>query len=104
MLPAFPGLDGGAFGHWGNQSDDTWKDDRWNGSDFGSVLAGVFRAGDKVITKGVCVRLGEHGELATCFNPETLTYDALWHGGFLKFSSFRHGFLDGLNLVGSARG
>lgn len=100
LLPAFPGLDGGTFGHWGNQNDDTWKDDRWNDSDFDSVLAGVFRAGDKVITKGVCVRLGEHGELATCFNPETLTYDALWHGGFLKFSSFRHGFLDGLNLAG----
>src|SRR5207244_1103754 len=37
---------------------------------------------------------------ATCFNPETLTYDALWKGGFLKFSEIRHGFLDGLRPAG----
>ena len=26
-------------------------------------------------------------------NPETLCYEALWRGGFLKFSAVRHGFL-----------
>ena len=108
LLPAFPGLDGGKFGHWGNQNEDVWKDDRWNRTDLGTVLAGVFHGPGVVVPKGVCVRLGEHGEMATCFNPETLTYEALWQGGFLKFSDVRHGFMDGLSSgrrnVADARG
>ena len=28
--------------------------------------------------KAVCVRLGDRGELAACFNPETLCYEAVW--------------------------
>jgi putative heme-binding domain-containing protein len=106
LLPAAPDLDGGKLGHWGNQNEETWKDSRWNETDVGRVLAGVFRgpgvAGAKPITvpKGVCVRLGERGEMATCFNPETLTYDALWKGEFFKFSEIRHGFLDGLRPGG----
>jgi azurin len=55
------------------------------------------------VPRAVCVRLGEHDELAACFNPETLCYDALWQGGFVKFSSVRHGFLDGLALDGTPR-
>src|SRR5262249_34088441 len=66
----------------------------------GTVLCGVFRAGYVTVPKGVCVRLGERGELAACFNPETLCYEALWQGGFLKFSSVRHGFLAGLTPEG----
>ncbi len=100
LLPAFPGLDGGTYGHWGGQNEDSWKDGRWNNSENGTVLAGVFRGGDKVIPKGVCVRLGDRGEMATCFNPEALTYDVVWQGGFLKFSDVRHSFLDGLTLAG----
>jgi putative heme-binding domain-containing protein len=100
LLPAFPGLDGGTLGHWGNQNEETWKDDRWNRSDLGTVLSGVFRAPGIVVPKGVCIRLGDNGELATCFNPETLSYEALWRGGFLKFSAVRHGFLDDLRPDG----
>lgn len=100
LVPASPDLDGGKFGHWGNQNEDTWRDDRWNAANLSSVLSGVFRAPDCLVPKGICVRLGDHGELATCFNPETLTYDALWRGGFLKFSAVRHGFLDALTPAG----
>src|SRR4029079_10971268 len=53
-----------------------------------------------VVPKGVCVRLGDHGEMATCFNPETLSYDALWRGGFVKVTDVRHGFMDGLTPAG----
>ncbi|MCC6492310.1 MAG: c-type cytochrome [Pirellulales bacterium] len=101
LLPAFPGLDGGSFGHWGNQSDRDWKDDRWNHVDLGSLMAGVFFGPNGVVPKGVCVRLGEAGDLAACFNPETLRYEAMWRGEFLKFSDVRHGFLDGLRPAGA---
>ncbi len=101
LLPQYPGLDGGVLGHWGNQNDDVWMDGRWNDSDLGTVLSGVFRGPGVTVPKGVCVRLGDSGELSACFNPQTLTYDALWKGGFVKFSPRRHGFMDGLIQDGS---
>ncbi len=100
LLPQYPGLDGGALGHWGNQNEDVWTDDRWNRTDLGTVLAGVFRGADVTVPKGVCVRIGVDGEMAVCFNPETLCYEALWRDGFVKFGPKRHGFLDGLILDG----
>ena len=101
LLPPFPGLDGGKQGHWGNQNEDTWADGRWNQTDLGTVLSGVFRGAGVTVPKGVCVRLGDHGELAACFNPETLRYEALWSGGFVRFSAVRHGIMDGLIIRGT---
>jgi putative heme-binding domain-containing protein len=100
LLPEWPGLDGGSYGHWGNQNDDVWRDDRWNQSDLGSLQCGVFRAGSLTIPRGVCVRLGEHGELAACFNPDTLQIVALWQGGFVRYTDHRFGFMDGIRPVG----
>jgi putative heme-binding domain-containing protein len=102
LLPEFPGLDGVAFGHWGNQREETWADDRWNQTDLGSLQCGVFRGAGVTVPRGVCFRLGEKGELSACFNPDTLCYEALWQKGFVKFSSVRHGFMDGLSMDGSA--
>jgi putative heme-binding domain-containing protein len=102
LLPPYPGLDGGTEGHWGNQNEDTWTDDRWNDTDFGSLLCGVFRGAGVTVPKGVCVRFGDRGELSACFNPETLCYEVLWTGGFVKFSPKRHGFLGGLIMDGTA--
>ena len=47
------------------------------------------------------MRLGERGELAACFNPETLCYEAVWKGGFVRFSNVRHGLMEGLILTGT---
>jgi len=96
ILPEFPGLDGGKQGHWGNQNEQTWADDRWNQTDLSSVMCGVFRGPGVTVPRAVCMRLGDKGELAACFNPDTLCYEALWQGGFVKFSAVRHGFMDGL--------
>ena len=100
LLAEFPGLDGGTLGHWGNQNDDVWASDRWNETRLDVVQAGIFRGAGVTVPRGVCVQLEGGG--ATCFNPDTLTYDALWKDGFLKFSSFRHGFLNGVQLEGTA--
>ena len=101
LLPAFPGLDGGAQGHWGNQDESSWASGRWNETDLGTVVSGVFRGAGVTVAKAVCVRLGERGELAACFNPETLNYEAAWAGGFVRFGAARHGFLDGITLDGT---
>jgi putative heme-binding domain-containing protein len=100
LLPEFPGLDGTRYGHWGNQDEASWADGRWNDTDLGSLQCGVFHAPGLVVPRGVCVRLGERGELAACFNPDTLCYEAFWKGGFVRFSPVRHGFLDGLLIDG----
>src|SRR5262249_9223714 len=92
LLPEFPGLDGGKQGQWGNQSEPSWIDGRWNNTNLGSVMCGVFRGAGVTVPKAVCVRLGERGEMAACFNPETLNYEAVWQGGFVRFSNVRHGF------------
>jgi putative heme-binding domain-containing protein len=100
LVMEFPGLDGGTLGHWGNQNEQVWADDRWNETDLGRLQAGIFRGNGVTVPRGVCVRLGDNGELAACFNPDTLTYDAVWTGGFVKFSSVRHGFMHGLQMDG----
>ncbi len=101
LLAEFPGLDGGTLGHWGNQSEPDWADGRWNETDLGSLLSGVFH-GDKVnVARGICVRLSDGGQqLSTCFDPDTLRYVRVWSGGFVKFTSVRHGFMQGLNQDG----
>ncbi len=94
LLAPFPGLDGGDGGHWGNQDETTWRGHLWNQSQLGSVQCGVFHGEGIVVPRGVCVRLGEQGEFATCFNPDTLAYEVVWRG-FVKFSEVRQGFMDG---------
>jgi azurin/sugar phosphate isomerase/epimerase len=100
LLPEFPGLDGGKFGHWGNQNEMTWRDGRWNSTDLGTLMSGVFRGGDAPVAKAVCVRLGASAELAACFEPEALDFRVVWRGGFVGFGDQRHGFLSGLEMRG----
>lgn len=102
LLMEYPGLDGGELGHWGNQDETTWASNAWNDIRLGSVQAGIFRGDSVTVPRGVCVQLGDNGELSCCFNPDTLSYDAAWKGGFLKFSSVRHGFLHGVLMDGTA--
>jgi len=100
LLTEFPGLDGGQLGHWGNQNEAVWASERWNNTHLGSVQCGIFRADGQTVPRGVGVRLGDGGELSACFNPDTLSYDAVWGDGFVKFSSVRHGFMHGLLMQG----
>ncbi|MFK8113277.1 MAG: DUF6797 domain-containing protein [Rubripirellula sp.] len=101
LLAEYPGLDGGTEGHWGNQSEPTWADGRWNETDLGSLLSGVFHGDGVHVARAVCVRLGDgETQLSACFDPDTLSYRRVWSGGFLKFTSVRHGFMNGLNQDG----
>jgi putative heme-binding domain-containing protein len=100
LVMEYPGLDGGSFGHWGNQNEDVWADGRWNDTLLGSMQCGVFRGAGQTIARGVCLQLGESGEVCACFDPDTLTYRAVWSGGFVGFSPVRHGFMHGLLMQG----
>jgi len=93
LLPAWPGLDGGTHGHWGSIPWTTWDDDRRNKGDQGSVQAWPLAVGGRTIPRAVNVRLGDAGECAACFNPDTLQFEAVWTGGFLTYGKTRYGFL-----------
>ncbi|MEZ0385753.1 MAG: DUF6797 domain-containing protein, partial [Verrucomicrobium sp.] len=95
LLPPYPGLDGGSQGHWGNQSDVTWRDARWRAADPGNVFCGVLKGDGMVIPKAVAVRIGAQGEMAACFDPQTASFPLVWKDSFLKLSEVRHGFMDG---------
>lgn len=100
LLPEYPGLDSGIHGHWGNQWEDTWADDRWSKRDLTPVMCGVFRGVDLVVPKSVCVSLGTRGELSACFDPERLDFRVTWRGGFVGVGSQRSGLMEGLHLRG----
>ena len=101
LLPAAADMDGGKYGHWGNQNEQTWESDRWNDTQLGSVQAGVFQADGLTVPRGVCIRLGEQHELSACFDPDTLRYVSVWKDGFVSFSPVRHGFMSGLMQQGT---
>lgn len=118
LLAEYPGLDGPEHGHWGNQDEASWEDNRWNLTDLGSLQAGVFHGGGATVPRGVCVRVLPGGKDAStaaderaaddpeatpfwvCFNPQTLTYDHAWTGKFLEFSPIRSGLMHGLKAAG----
>ena len=92
ILPAYPGLDGGLHGHWGKHNQNNHEDGRWNGIDHGSLLTQVFVASKEVrILKGIAIKLGGEKQVSVCFDPMTLSYRAVWEGGFIKFHPFRWG-------------
>ena len=99
LTPPYPGLDGGSYGHWGNQNEDTWRSNHWNETVLGSVQAGVLHAFGMTVPRAVCVQLEEN--LSVCFDPDSLSYPVVWKDGFLGFSDVRAGFLGGLIAQGS---
>lgn len=97
LLPAFPGLDGGEFGHWGNQNDqDTWKDGRVREMDHGSMVSGVFRGGGKTIPRAIAVKLG--GGANVVFDQEALSFVLAWEGDLVQWSDVRRGFTHGIKI------
>jgi len=96
-VPSYPGLDSGKYGHWGNQDEATWESDAWTHMDLGTMQSGVFREGKQTVPRAVCIRVDD---AAACFDPDTLTWPVAWHGGFIKLSTARLGFLGGLHAGG----
>ncbi len=101
LLQVFPGLDGEGFGHWGNQNEQSWADGSWNETKLDRVQCGVFQGPNGlVVRRGICVSLGDDSNFHVCFDPDTLTYPALWEGEFLRFSNVRHGLMHGVSPKG----
>ncbi len=85
-FPAFPGLDGGAHGHWGKYNQNSHQDERWNDMDVGTVVEGIFHHEKLTVIKGVNILLGDEGQIATVFDPLTLGFRNTWQGARANFS------------------
>ena len=98
LLPAYPGLDAGLHGHWGKHNQNNHEDGRWNEMDHGSLLTQVFVAGEVRVLKGISVKLGDG--VSACFDPQALSYRAVWTGDFVSFHPFRWGTSRNATLSG----
>ncbi len=101
ILPQFPGLDGGVWGHWGQNPESDNFDGRLNEMDFGGLLMQVTSHEGGVTHKAVNVRVGEYTIL---FNPERLTYTAAWKGDLVLWESRRYGITSGVKAKGESIG
>lgn len=97
ILPQFPGLDGGSWGHWGQNPESDNTDHRLNEVEFGGLLAQVTNFKGGTATKGVNVRVGDHTML---FDPERLTFVAAWEGDLVIWGSRRYGITSGVQAAG----
>ncbi|HBE98236.1 MAG TPA: hypothetical protein DDW68_13800, partial [Verrucomicrobiales bacterium] len=101
ILPQFPGLDGGVWGHWGQNPESDNFDERLNEMDFGGLLMQVTSHEGGVTHKAVNVRVGEYTML---FDPERLTYTAAWKGDLVLWESRRYGITSGVKAKGESIG
>lgn len=100
LVSAAPELDSGIYGHWGNQTEKTWQDDRWSKQKLGNRFALPALADGLQIPKAVAVRLGEQGELSAVFDPISASFPMIRKNGFVDVNDVRHGFMGGVTLGG----
>ena len=97
MLDPFPGLDGGKWGHWGQNPENHNVDDRLNEIDFGGILMQATNHSDGWANKGVSVQAGKYTAL---FDPEKLCFVDAWEGGLPEWGSRRYGITSGVKPKG----
>ena len=101
LLPQFPGLDGGAFGHWGQNPEDVNFDHTLNSVDTGNVVHQVVNHFGLATNKGVAVHIDDRSKTTVLFDPEKLTFVDSWHGGFVRWGFSRFGVMGGVQADGS---
>lgn len=100
LLPQFPGLDGGAFGHWGQNPEEANYDRTLNSVDTGNVICQLVSHFGATTSKGVSVQLDRESALSAVFDPEQMTFRDLWQGGFVRWGEGRFGVMGGVSAVG----
>ena len=70
LIPQFPGLDGGAFGHWGQNPEDVNFDHTLNDVETGNVVCQVVNHFGSTTNKGVAVRIDDLTKTSALFDHE----------------------------------
>lgn len=97
VLAAFPGLDGGSFGHWGQNPEADNFDHHLNEIDYGNLQSQVVNHFGATTTKAIVVHTGDH---AVLFDPARLTWTDAWKGRLLTWDSRRFGITSGVRPDG----
>lgn len=103
LLPQFPGLDGGAFGHWGQNPAERSIDRTLNEVDSGNVICNRIIHFGSNTHKGVAVNLpcpDDATPHSVVFDPVRLTFIDHWTDGFVSRGSNRFGVHDGATAIG----
>ena len=100
-LKPFPGLDGGGWGHWGQNPESDNVDDRLNEIDFGGLLMQATNHAEGWSNKGVSVQAGNY---SVVFDPEKLCFVDAWEGGLPEWGSRRYGITSGIKAKGKKVG
>ncbi len=101
ILPQYPGMDGGGFGHWGQNSEESSADYTLNQVETGNVVAHVIHHFGSVTNKAVAVHLRAQGGQSVLFDPEKLTFVDAWKDGFLFRHAGRFGTMGGVRAEGT---
>ncbi len=96
IIPSFPGLDAGLYGHWGKYGANGLADDRWNRMDIGTAVGAIINKQPKSLN----LHLGNQGQMAASFNHDMLSFTSIWEGGFLEFPASRWGMQSPVESVG----
>jgi len=100
VLPQFPGLDGGGFGHWGQNPEEVSFDHNLNEVDTGNVVCQLTRHFGQTTFKGVNVLVDPASKSTVLFDPLRMTYVDAWRGGFVKWGFVRFGLMGGIEPAG----
>lgn len=98
IIPAFPGLDGGKYGHWGKFNQNGHKDNRWNEMGLGNIV------GQQVPGVGpdsIALNLNPEEQLSAVFTPSTFNIRRYWKAGFVHFNPYRWGTSGGAAIKGT---
>lgn len=95
ILPPNVGLDqGGKYGHWGNEGEDDWVDDRWNKMDPGLFLCSSLQTATGVALKSIAISIGENRDAGVCFDSGQINFREGWISGFIRKSPKRFGIIE----------
>lgn len=100
LLPQFPGLDGGGFGHWGQNPEDVSFDRSLNETETGNVVCQLTRHFGRTTAKAVNVLLDPTSRTSVLFDPEQQTFTEAWDGSFVVWGFVRFGLMDGVRIEG----
>ncbi|MCA9033573.1 MAG: c-type cytochrome [Planctomycetaceae bacterium] len=100
LIPQFPGLDGGAFGHWGQNPEEVNFDHTLNDVDTGNVVRQVINHFGTATTKGVAVHVDKDSSTTVLFDPEKMSFVDTWQDGFVQWGVSRFGVIGGVQAKG----
>ncbi len=100
ILSQFPGLDGGGFGHWGQNPEDVSFDHSLSEVDTGNVVCQWTNHFGAKTFKGVNVYVDPESKTTILFDPQRMTFVDSWRGGFVKWGFVRFGLMGGVEAEG----